>query len=151
MVLLSLGSYHGNESVTAQVTCAFVIFLICLHFPSGPEANAGAQACGLQAHVYIWDLRAISNADIHIRPITSVTKAPWITTHIQKATILCHKACASNLARERSTAYFDFKNLQHECCRAHNQYLKHLLDPDSENDHNNRRQEHIGIASILKG
>ena len=48
---------------------------------------------------------------------------------------LYNEACASNLASDWS-AYSDFKKYtEHECRRTRNHYLKHLLNPDSGQDH----------------
>lgn len=89
----------------------------------------------------------------------SHSKAPWVTTYIKrlsrKKQRLYNKARVTNSASDWS-AYSDFKrHTHHECRRVRNQYLKHLLDPDSGNGCKrlwtyikSRRQEHIGIASL---
>ena len=85
--------------------------------------------------------------------------APWVTTYIKrlsrKKQRLHNKACSSNLESDWS-AYRNFeKHTQHDCRRVCNQYLKHLLNPNSESGHKHlwiyiksKRQDNIGIASL---
>jgi len=63
-------------------------------------------------------------------------KAPWINAHIRQLSNMKKQAQSTRLPSDWSK-YRNLKKLsQKECCKAHNQYLHHLVSP--ENDNNNK-------------